>query len=68
MMKQASDKRPYRLRPNDRFDCFGDYFSQDLFCRKYCALRLRCVVERDKDARYERYADLGFFDVELNVE
>jgi hypothetical protein len=67
-MKNDLNTRNYRLRMNDRLDCFGDYFSQDPLCRKYCALRLRCAIERDRDPPYERYEDLGFPDVGLKVE
>jgi len=52
----------------DRLDCFGEYFSQDPLCSQYCALRLRCVIERDRETRYERFEDIEFPDIRPKVE
>jgi hypothetical protein len=31
-----------------RFGCFGDFRSEDRICRRHCAIRIRCAVERDQ--------------------
>ncbi|MCU0590998.1 MAG: hypothetical protein MUC57_05935 [Desulfobacterales bacterium] len=28
--------------------CFGGFQSDDPVCRKYCAIRIRCAIERDQ--------------------
>lgn len=27
--------------------CFGNFRFEDAICRKHCAIRLRCAIERD---------------------
>jgi hypothetical protein len=27
--------------------CFGSFQSDDPICRRYCAIRIRCAIERD---------------------
>ena len=67
-MKRILNKSTDRFRMGERLDCFGDYLSQDPICRKYCALRLRCAIEHDRETRYERFEDIGFPDIRLKVE
>jgi len=38
--------------------CFGEYQTGDAVCRKFCALRLRCAIEQDQNARLELIEDL----------
>ena len=38
--------------------CFGDFDKYNPLCRKRCALRLRCVVAREKIARMELLEEL----------
>ena len=40
--------------------CFGNFNREDLICKTYCALRLRCAVESDHNARMELLDDLIF--------
>ena len=46
------------------WDCFGKFDTYSPLCRKRCALRLRCVVAREKIARmrYIKESDAGSFD------
>jgi len=32
----------------DYAGCFGDYNPEDPICRKFCALSIRCIIERDQ--------------------
>ena len=38
--------------------CFGNFDQYNPLCRKRCALRLRCVVAREKIARMELLEEL----------
>jgi len=38
--------------------CFGDFDKYNPLCRKRCALRLRCVIAREKIARMELLEEL----------
>ena len=38
--------------------CFGRYRSEDLICRRRCALNLRCSIEREQNERYEILEEL----------
>jgi hypothetical protein len=31
-----------------RLGCFGHFRSEDRVCRNYCAVRIRCAIERDQ--------------------
>ena len=47
------EKAPVRFRPARvtavlRFGCFGDFRSEDRICRRHCAIRIRCAIERDQ--------------------
>lgn len=42
----------------DQLDCFGDYRKSNRLCTRYCALRLRCAIERDQFRRMEIIEDL----------
>ena len=47
---------------DNHIGCFGNFNIEDLICRKYCALSLRCVIERDKNIQTELFEDLISFD------
>lgn len=51
-----------------RLDCFGEYSPQDPICRRHCALRLRCAVERDRETRYDRLEEMALLDVGIKME
>jgi hypothetical protein len=47
------EKTPVRFRRARvtsvlRFGCFGDFRSEDRICRRHCAIRIRCAIERDQ--------------------
>ncbi len=42
----------------DRLDCIGEFNSEDEICRKHCALRLRCAIEHNQNARLELIEDI----------
>ncbi len=49
------------LRPtsfDDRMGCFGQFSMQDAVCKNYCALRIRCAVEKEQNAKLELIEDL----------
>ena len=43
---------------NDRLDCMGEFNGEDEICRKHCALRLRCAIEHNQNARLELIEDI----------
>jgi hypothetical protein len=43
---------------NDHLGCLGDFNIQDPLCQKFCALNLRCAIEREKNTRIELLEDL----------
>ena len=38
--------------------CFGEFNTEDMICKRFCALRLRCAIECDQNARMEVIEDL----------
>ena len=42
--------------------CFGNFNIGDLICKKFCALRLRCAIERDQINGVELLEDLMYSD------
>ena len=38
--------------------CYGSYSEEDPICQKYCALNLRCAIEKDHYSRMELLEDL----------
>jgi len=51
-----------KIRPvlDHHVGCFGDFNPEDEICRKFCALRIRCVIENDQATRMEILEDLFF--------
>jgi len=43
----------------DYLGCFGNFTRSDPICRKYCALNIRCAIEREENARLEWLEDLA---------
>ena len=54
MKKELNNKIPL----DDHLGCFGDFNIEDPICKKFCALSLRCVIERDQNVRMEILEDL----------
>ena len=51
-----------KMKMEDRLDCFGEFHSGDAICAKFCAVNLRCAIERDEKARVEILEELVFSD------
>jgi len=52
---------------NLHMGCFGEHNPEDTICKRFCALRLRCAIERDHNVRLELIEDLISYD-EMNVK
>ncbi|MCG6905748.1 MAG: hypothetical protein LJE63_03905 [Desulfobacteraceae bacterium] len=37
----------------DHMGCFGDFSPRDRVCAKFCALSLRCAIEKERNSRME---------------
>lgn len=46
--------------------CYGGYNAEDAICRRFCALRLRCAIEQDQNARMEVIEDLMSYENIIN--
>ena len=56
MMKLVKCSRAdYR---EDYLGCFGDFSMEDAICRKFCAVSVRCAIERDHIARLDIMEEL----------
>lgn len=42
--------------------CFGEFSLEDPVCRTYCAVSLRCAIERDQNDRFEILQELASSD------
>ncbi|MFH2047631.1 MAG: hypothetical protein ABIK92_21090 [Pseudomonadota bacterium] len=42
--------------------CFGNFSIDDTVCKKFCALSLKCYVERNQNVRIEIIEELVFGD------
>lgn len=47
--------------------CFGEHDPEDPVCKRFCALRLRCAIEKDQNVRLELIEDLMSYD-DLNLK
>jgi len=43
---------------DNHLGCFGNFDIEDPICKKRCALRLRCAIDRNKNTRMELLEDL----------
>lgn len=43
---------------NDHVGCFGEFSIDDPICKKFCALKLRCLIERDEREQLEFLEDI----------
>jgi hypothetical protein len=50
---------------NDYLGCYGNFNIQDTICKKFCALSLRCAIDRDHNTRLEMLEDLMTSDCQL---
>ena len=51
-------KHNRRLALDDYMGCFGNFNRGNLICKKFCAVNLRCAIERDQNVRLELIEDL----------
>lgn len=54
------EKEIQRSLFNDEFGCFGDFDKSDPVCKKYCAIRIRCIIDRDQNAQLELLEELTY--------
>ncbi len=52
-----------KISLNDHLGCFGDFSMKDPVCRKFCALGLRCAIDREQNDQMEIWEDM--FDAEM---
>jgi hypothetical protein len=43
---------------DDYLGCFGNFNRRNPVCKKFCAVNLRCAIERDQNVRIELIEDL----------
>ena len=41
------------IAPADEVECFGDFNPERTICKKFCALNIRCAIEKDMNAKME---------------
>ncbi len=46
----------------EHLGCFGQFALEDPVCKTYCAVNLRCAIERDQNDRIEILQELAFSD------
>ena len=39
-------------------DCYGEFDAGNTVCKKFCAVNIRCAIEKDQNARLEILEDL----------
>ena len=47
---------------DDHLGCFSTFDINDIICKKYCSIRLRCSIESDQNIKFEILNDLVFSD------
>jgi hypothetical protein len=62
---QTTTARRRRASAILRVGCFGHFQSEDRICRSHCAVRIRCVIERDQRIYLELYAEMEEGDGQL---
>jgi hypothetical protein len=43
---------------DNEVECFGDFNITKAVCRKYCALRLRCAIEKKEQSQIKQLEEL----------
>ena len=51
--------------PADHIGCFGGFKIDDPICKKHCALRIRCAIEKQHSAGIEILDELLGSDTQL---
>ncbi len=44
----------------DHLGCFGNFSLEDPVCKTFCAINVRCAIERDQNDRIEILQELAF--------
>jgi len=47
---------------DNHLGCLGNFNIENLICKKFCALSLRCAIDRDKNTQMELLEDLISYD------
>ncbi len=55
-MKKKSAKK---IGLGDEFGCLGDFSINNPICKKFCALKLRCAIERYQNEQMEYWEDMA---------
>lgn len=58
-MNKKSDEN---ISFEDYLGCFGSFNLKNSICTKFCALRLRCAIERDQKVRLELLEELASYE------
>ncbi len=43
---------------DNRTGCLGEFSGKDRICKSFCALRLRCAIEKERNLRMELLEEL----------
>jgi hypothetical protein len=52
------DEAHAKMMFGTRFSCFGEFDLEDKLCKRYCALRIRCAVEKEQTHRMDLLEDV----------
>ncbi len=60
----------FKDKPVENYvECFGGLNMEDIICRKYCALRLKCAIERNTQQKILQIEDMiGAQEVALKIQ
>jgi len=47
-----------KISLDEHLDCFGNFNIENPICKTFCALSLRCVIDRDKTIKMDLLEDL----------
>lgn len=47
-----------KIHLDDHVGCFGRFRVDNLICKRYCAISVRCAIEQDQNVRLELLEDL----------
>ena len=51
-----------KMQIADHLGCFGNFELNDTICRKYCAIKLRCLIEHEHNLQQELWQDIADYD------
>ncbi len=57
------------IQCDDHCGCLGEFDGNDMVCKKYCALKLRCAIERSENYQMDIIEELMVFDgISLKIQ